>query len=76
MKATQHSGAADLQQVGWLHSDGCGFYVVGCCCEQSGAVPIYRANIWPYNQSCARCGRVLVAGVPTWPELYDGRNAA
>ncbi len=36
-------------------------------------VPVYRVNIYPYKQSCAKCGKVLVVGrTPAWPQLFDG----
>ncbi len=64
--------------------------VGGCCAERvEHTSPVYRENIFPYIQSCAFCGKVLVEGAQCaankakcaragephthWPELFDGR---
>lgn len=32
---------------------------------------LWRSNIWPYRQSCAECGAVMVSGLSDWPELFE-----
>lgn len=71
--------------IGYLKPRGVGFGVVCADCrdalrERAFALgdelpelsPVFKENVLPYRQSCADCGKVLVAGQsPAWPELYD-----
>lgn len=67
-----------MSHIGFLvpTPDGCHAVVGRCCGTHADGVRIYRVNIEPYGQSCARCGALLVAPrSPGWPELYDGQLA-
>lgn len=44
-------------------------------CETLGEhkVPLYHVNVYPYRQTCAKCGKVLVQPrTSSWPELFTG----
>jgi hypothetical protein len=66
------------EQIGWLISTSDGkFAVIGNCCEGKRVAvadtPIFKENIFPYNQHCRYCKAKLVQGQSSiWPDLFDG----
>ena len=68
----------EMEIVGFMKpKDGFGFNIVCADCAprndtgEISLIAIYRINIEPYRQTCAKCHKVLVNGAQGWCELYD-----
>lgn len=61
------------EMVGML-VEGDKVYCFDCEPLNASKVPIYHVNIFPYKQTCFKCGKLLVEPrTATWPELFEGK---
>jgi hypothetical protein len=61
------------EHIGYLIPIGQTLGIVGLCCAsgESGTYVVHD-NVFPYRQTCANCGRVIVEGQsPNWPILFE-----
>lgn len=64
------------EAIGYLIREPAGFTVACLQCAASGTVTtgavVWYSTVFPYNQNCGVCGKVLVKGFKTWPQLFEG----
>lgn len=64
------------EAIGYLIREAKGYTVACLQCAASGAMNtgavIWYSTVFPYNQDCGVCGKQLVKGFKTWPQLFEG----